>query len=204
MTKLSFVAKNALEAYLIVSDVVASVTISGAPVVENSSPTIAAAWLSSAPTTIRSGCRLSRTAVPSRKNSGLETTLTSERPITCSTMVAEPTGTVDLLTTIEPDERCGPISLAAASTKERSADPSGLCGVATQRKTKRAPATASVAEPVKRSLPAATLPATRSSSPASTMGMRPRRSAASRAGSHSARTTEWPKWASVAAVGKPT
>ena len=109
-------AKNALEAYLIVSDVVASVTMSGASVVENSSPTIAAAWGSSAPTTIRSGLRLSSTAVPSRRNSGLETTLTSERPITCSTMVAEPTGTVDLLTTMARGERCGPISLAAAST----------------------------------------------------------------------------------------
>ena len=68
----------------------------------NSSPTLAAARVSSAPTTIRSGFRLSSTAVPSRRNSGFETTLMSGRPITCSTMVAEPTGTVDLLTTMAP------------------------------------------------------------------------------------------------------
>jgi len=37
------VAKNAFDAYLIVSDVVASVTISGAPVDAKSSPTFAAA-----------------------------------------------------------------------------------------------------------------------------------------------------------------
>ena len=99
-----------------VSDVVASVTMSGAPVEANRSPTRAAASASSAPTTRRSGCRLSRTAVPSRKNSGLETTRMSGRPMTCSTRVAEPTGTVDLLTTMAPCSRWGPISLAAAST----------------------------------------------------------------------------------------
>ena len=116
MTKLSLVARNAFDAYLIVSDVVASVTISGARVDENSSPTLAAARASSAPTTIRSGLRLSSTAVPSRRNSGLETTLMSARPITCSTMFADPTGTVDLLTTMAPGSSCDAISLAAAST----------------------------------------------------------------------------------------
>ena len=40
----------------------------------------------------------------------------SGRPMTCSTRVAEPTGTVDLLTTMAPGSRAGPISLAAAST----------------------------------------------------------------------------------------
>ena len=39
----------------------------------------------------------------------------SVRPMTCSTMFAEPTGTVDLLTTMAPLQM-GPISLAAAST----------------------------------------------------------------------------------------
>ena len=105
-----------MDAYLIVSEVVASVTMSGAEVDEKSSPTLAAAWGSSAPTTMRSGFRLSSTAVPSRRNSGLETTLTSGRPMTCSTMVAEPTGTVDLLTTMAPGSRWAAISLAAAST----------------------------------------------------------------------------------------
>ncbi len=101
---------------MIVSEVVASVTMSGAAVDEKSSPTLAAAPGSSAPTTMRSGFRLSRTAVPSRRNSGLETTLTSGRPMTCSTTVAEPTGTVDLLTTMVPGSRRRAISLAAPST----------------------------------------------------------------------------------------
>ena len=112
LTKLNLVAKKALDAYLIVSDVVASVTMSGAPVGAKSVPTAAAAAVSSAPTTMRSGCMLSRTAVPSRRNSGFDTTLMSGRPITCSTIVAEPTGTVDLLTTTEPDMRWGAISFA--------------------------------------------------------------------------------------------
>ena len=204
MTKLSLVAKNALDAYLIVSDVVASVTMSGAPVEANSSPTAAAACVSSAPTTIRSGCRLSITAVPSRRNSGFETTLMSGRPITCSTMVAEPTGTVDLLTTMAPGTRCVAISLAASSTYERSADPSLLCGVDTQRKTNSAPATASTADWTKERFPASTAPVTMSASPVSTIGRRPARSVDNRLASRSASTTRCPKWASVAAVGRPT
>ena len=105
-----------MDAYLIVSDVVVSVTISGAPVAEKSSPTLAAAAGSSAPTTMRSGLRLSCTAVPSRRNSGLDTTRTSDRLIIWSTSVAEPTGTVDLLTTMAPCLGAVAISLAADST----------------------------------------------------------------------------------------
>ena len=131
-------ARNAFDAYLMVSEVVASVTISGARVDENSSPTAAAAAASSAPTTIRSGLRLSTTAVPSRRNSGLETTPMSGRPITCSTMFAEPTGTVDLLTTMAPGMSKEAISLAASSTKDRSAEPSALWGVGTHKKTNAA------------------------------------------------------------------
>ena len=70
----SLVARKALEAYLIVSAVAASVTIRGAWVAAKSAPTRAAAAWSSAPTTIRSGWRQSWTADPSRRNSGLETT----------------------------------------------------------------------------------------------------------------------------------
>ena len=102
---------------MIVSDVVASVTISGARVDENSSPTLAAARASSAPTTIRSGLRLSSTAVPSRRNSGLETTPMSGRPITCSTMFGRAHGHGRL---VDDDgaglQRRTAISLAAAST----------------------------------------------------------------------------------------
>ena len=116
LTKLSLVARKALEAYLIVSAVAASVMRSGACVPANSSPTRAAAAWSSAPTTMRSGCRLSGTAVPSRRNSGLDTTWTSVRPSTRSTTSVEPTGTVDLLTMTVPGARWGPISAATAST----------------------------------------------------------------------------------------
>ena len=55
LTKLSLVARKALEAYLIVSAVAASVISSGAWVPANRSPTLAAAAWSSAPTTMRSG-----------------------------------------------------------------------------------------------------------------------------------------------------
>ena len=102
LMKLSLVARKALHAYLMVSAVVASVTRSGAPVDAKSAPTLAAAEGSSAPTTTRSGLNESWMAVPSRRNSGLETTETSVRPMSLSTTSAEPTGTVDLLTTTHP------------------------------------------------------------------------------------------------------
>ncbi len=116
MTKLSLVARKAFDAYLMVSAVAASVIRRGAWVPENRAPTWAAADWSSAPTTMRSGCRLSGTAVPSRRNSGFDTTVTSERPRTRSTTRVEPTGTVDLFTMIVPGARMGLISLATAST----------------------------------------------------------------------------------------
>ena len=46
-------------------------------------------------------------AVPSRRNSGLDTTATSGRSRSRSTRSVEPTGTVDLLTTTAPCSRCG-------------------------------------------------------------------------------------------------
>ncbi len=204
LTKLSLVARKALEAYLMVSAVAASVISSGAWVPANRSPTLAAAAWSSAPTTMRSGCRLSGTAVPSRRNSGLDTTVTSWRPRTRSTTRVEPTGTVDLLTMIVPGNRWGPISSATASTKERSAEPSSPCGVGTHRKTNSAPSTASVAPTTNRSRPAAWPSRTSSSRWSSTMGTRPWSSMATLAGSASPQVTRWPRWARVAAVGSPT
>ena len=93
---------------------------------------IAAAWWS-APITMRSGCRKSCTADPSRRNSGFDTTCTSGRRSTRCTTPVDPTGTVDLLTTIDSDASRGPISAATASTKLRSTDPSLPCGVGTHR-----------------------------------------------------------------------
>ena len=92
-------ARNALAAYLIVSADAGSVTITGAATPRYSDDTLIAAAWSVLPTTMRSGLRKSCTAEPSRRNSGFETTLTSGRSSTRSTTRAEPTGTVDLLTT---------------------------------------------------------------------------------------------------------
>ena len=55
-----------------------------------------------APIMILSGSLKSRIAEPSRRNSGLEITDTSGRSRAASTTLVEPTGTVDLLTTMAP------------------------------------------------------------------------------------------------------
>ena len=98
----SLVARKALAAYLMSSAVAGSVTMNGAGTPRYSEATRMAALWSSLPTTMRSGCRKSWTAVPSRRNSGLDTTDTSGRRSTRSTTLVEPTGTVDLLTTTAP------------------------------------------------------------------------------------------------------
>src|SRR5215213_1542395 len=133
LMKLSFVARNALAAYLMVSADAGSVTITWGRTPSYSAPTAMAAARSSAPTTTRSGFKKSSTAEPSRKNSGFETTRTSARFRTRSTTLVEPTGTVDLLTTIDSYGSTSAISAHAACTYDRSADPSSPCGVGTQR-----------------------------------------------------------------------
>ena len=140
LMKVSLVARNAFEAYLMSSEVVASVMTAGAPESLNSSATRTAASRSSAPTTTRSGLSESATAVPSRRNSGLETTTTSARPMTRSTSPTVPTGTVDLFTMIAPSARCGAIS-AAAAVDAATGPPSrpSAWGVSTQRNTNSAP-----------------------------------------------------------------
>ena len=107
------VARKAFDAYLIVSADGGSVTISGASSRSNRDDTRMAEAESSLPMTMRSGCRQSWTAEPSRRNSGFDTTNTSSRPKACSTTLVEPTGTVDLLMTMDSGRRCGPISRAA-------------------------------------------------------------------------------------------
>ena len=124
LTNETFVARNALQAYLIVSAVGGSVTTRGALIRRKSDEILIAVDSSAAPMTILSGWRKSCTADPSRRNSGFEATVTSDRSSARSTTWVEPTGTVDLLTTIEPAGRCGPISLAACSMKLMSARPS--------------------------------------------------------------------------------
>src|SRR5215210_7268734 len=133
LAKVTLAARKAFDAYLIVSADAGSVTITGARRALNRPATRAAATWSWEPMTMRSGFMLSCTAEPSRRNSGLETTLTSSRPSTSSTTRAEPTGTVDLLTTMHSGASNGPISAAAARMYDRSADPSSDWGVGTHR-----------------------------------------------------------------------
>ena len=189
LMKLSLVARNAFAAYLMVSADAGSVTITGAPTPSYNDATFSAAAWSSQPTTTRSGLRKSCTAEPSRKNSGFETTLTSGRPITRSTTLALPTGTVDLLTTTASYGRTGPTSRAAASMYVRSADPSSPCGVGTHRNAISQSAAATAAPSTNDSRPSAMPSATRSCSPSSTIGITPRRRLAILTGSMSAQTT---------------
>src|SRR5215218_7954844 len=127
-TKLILAARKALDAYLMVSADAGSVTIRGAARPRYSAATrMAAAW-SSHPMTTRSGWRKSWTAVPSRRNSGFDTTATSARWSACSTTRVEPTGTVDLLITTASVRRWGEIDSAAAWMYDRSAEPSSPWG----------------------------------------------------------------------------
>src|SRR6266508_427930 len=115
LTNDSLVARKALAAYLIVSADAGSVTINGAGTPRYSDATLMAAAWSSLPTTMRSGCKKSCTAEPSRRNSGFDTTATSGRRSTRSTTFVDPTGTVDFVTTMAPGASTGAISRAAAS-----------------------------------------------------------------------------------------
>src|SRR6195952_1529633 len=133
LMKLSLVARNAFAAYLIVSADAGSVTMIWVCTLSYNEPTNIAAERSSQPTTTRSGLRKSSTAEPSRRNSGLLTTRTSERRSTRSTTLALPTGTVDLLTTTHSYGNTSLICMAACSTYDRSAEPSSPCGVGTHR-----------------------------------------------------------------------
>src|SRR5580693_8309075 len=112
LTKLSLVARKAFEAYLMSSADDGVVITTWAPVLPNSRATLLAAPASSLPMMTRSGCWQSRTAVPSRRNSGLDTTGTSFRPSARCTARTDPMGTVDLLITIAPALIRGPISPA--------------------------------------------------------------------------------------------
>src|SRR5204862_3046694 len=129
----TLVAKKAFDAYLMVSALAGSVTSNGAWIPSKSAATRPAVVSSSQPMTMRSGWRKSCTAEPSRKNSGLDTTVTSSRCSASSTTCVEPTGTVDLFNTIDSGLSTGPISAAAAWMYDRSAEPSWAWGVGTHR-----------------------------------------------------------------------
>ncbi len=189
LTKLIFIARNPFAAYLIVSADAGSVMITGVSMFAYSSATFSAAARFAAPMTTRSGMRKSLTAVPSRRNSGFDTTETSSRCSTFSTAIVEPTGTVDLLTTTAPGLSTGAISRAACSMYDRSALPSSPCGVGTHRKTMSA-SVAAACEPSTNSIrPSVRASFTICSSPSSTIGMWPSLSMSTLRGSMSPHTT---------------
>src|SRR5216683_1421949 len=99
------VARKALEAYLIISAVWRSVTRILVSSMLYSPATARAAGSSLEPKTRRSGCMKSKMALPSRRNSGLDTTwkgISSRRfsPTIRATMFPVPIGTVLLLTIV--------------------------------------------------------------------------------------------------------
>src|SRR3954451_9533301 len=115
------VARNAFDAYLIISADAGAVTMIGALRFLYRSETRTATDASVQPITTRFGSRKSRIDVHSRRNSGFDATNTSSggAPASASTrctMRVEPTGIVDLLITTVPGRRTGAISRATAST----------------------------------------------------------------------------------------
>ena len=121
-----------------------------------------------------------------------------------STTKVEPTGTVDLFTTIASCSRTPEISVTASSSIEVSADPSSSWGVGTQRRRIPLTAPASAAPNTKERRPeASTLPSI-SSRPSSTMVGRPAESILILAASMSPARTVWPRCARHTAVVRPT
>ena len=199
------VARKALAAYLIVSADAGSVTITGAVMPRYSDATCTAAAWSSAPITMRSGLRKSWMAEPSRRNSGFDTTDTSLRPSARST------------TRVEPD-RHGRLVDDHGLARQHRADLAGGgldVGEVGRAVVALGGGDAEVGElavPRRRwrrrrrsvSRPPSTPSRTRLSSPASRIGISPRRSMATLSSSMSAQTTSWPTWAKQAPVVSPT
>ena len=131
--KLIFVAKKLFEAYLIISadsTVVETIGVSRRYNGQYNSFIISSDFLFSHPITTLSGRIKSFIAEPSRKNSGLETTSKYFSFIFFEmiffTSLVVPTGTVDLVTTIQYLLTLLLISSATSQTKDKSASPSIL------------------------------------------------------------------------------
>ena len=110
----------------------------------------------SAPTRMRSGCRESSTARPSRRNSGLDATWKAWGEVRASTArirSAVCTGTVDFSTTTMSCVAALPRAVATPSTASMFGSPVGRPGVPTQMNATWASATASAMSPVKRRRP---------------------------------------------------
>jgi hypothetical protein len=174
LMKLILVARKALEACLISSAVARSLASSAQPVAATigrySSASRAAPRSLSVPTTIRSGLRVSCTAEPSRRNSGLEATSQpapglASRARTWATRSPVWTGTVDFSHTSRnsPAGRWRATSRrATASTTVRLGLPSARLGVPTQMKMTWPWRTASPLSAQNRSRPAPTVSASSS------------------------------------------
>ncbi len=213
--KLMRVASIALAAYFASSAERRSITShwrAGSRMKGRSSASSAIASASVAPTTMRSGARLSRTAEPSRRNSGLTATAircvaprrASASRTTASTRSAVPAGKVDLQTSRPSRSRWCPTARATSNTASRSTTPSASAGALTTMKRMSPCRAASPASSVKRSRPAAVSCATSAPSPGSCSGMRPARRPAMRGASVSAHSTACPASAMQAAKLRPT
>ena len=80
LTNEIFVARNAFEAYLIISAVGTEVRTTSASMPRYSASTASPSWGRKEPTTMRSGSRKSWIAAPSRRNSGFEAYVTWVAP----------------------------------------------------------------------------------------------------------------------------
>ncbi|MEY3452573.1 MAG: hypothetical protein RL574_311 [Actinomycetota bacterium] len=149
LTKLKRVARKALAACLVSSAVMMSVTITGAPKTAYNSASRRRTAGSVAPIKMRSGLKKSRTALPSRRNSGFDATCTSRRPMMPASRAAVPAGTVDRVTTIAPGRSAAAAVCTTDSTNDKSAEPSSPCGVGTQTNTMEAVETAATRSPEK-------------------------------------------------------
>jgi hypothetical protein len=114
---------------LTISAVARSVTTSGQPwlmvIGAYNIRSVFSASVELTPITIRSGVRVSATAVPSRRNSGFQATSTASaagarRRARSSTVRAVPGDTVDLPTMRQGRFRCGASSSTAAVSWDRS------------------------------------------------------------------------------------
>ncbi len=152
----TLVARNAFDAYLIISADAGSVTSTGACRPRYSSETRTAASGDVHPITIRSGARKSCTAWPSRRNSGFDATVTlsSDAPDSDRTRCTNSRGAHRHGGLVDHD-RAGLRApsrsrRATSSTNVRSAEPSGRSGVCTHSMTISAPRAAAAAPTTKR------------------------------------------------------
>ena len=143
-------ARNELLPYLIISALVQSVLTIGTPGAPITCATRAIASVSSPPTTCRAASCMSRSADPSRRNSGHETTGSRNGgPPSCScTMRAVPGGTVLFTTTTVPGLAWARSPVTTEATALRSGWSSAAWGVPTVMKAMRVASRACPRSPV--------------------------------------------------------